>query len=44
MITPLGRCYDQQARRVGQPAAGSVVLALGAFVWFVIAWALGGAW
>jgi hypothetical protein len=44
MITPLGRCYDQLTRRVGQSVAGSVVLALGALVWFVIAWALGGAW
>jgi len=44
MISLLGRLYDRLARRVGQSVAGSVVLALGAVVWFVIAWALGGAW
>jgi hypothetical protein len=44
VIALLGRGYDRLARRVGQSAAGSVVLALGAVVWFVIAWALGGAW
>jgi hypothetical protein len=44
MITLLGRAYDRLARRVGHTSAGSVVLALGAVVWFVIAWALGGAW
>jgi hypothetical protein len=44
VIALLGRWYDRLARRIGQPAAGSVVLAQGALVWFVIAWALGDAW
>jgi hypothetical protein len=44
MIALLGRAYDQLAQRVGHTTAGAVVLAAGAFVWFLIAWALGGAW
>jgi hypothetical protein len=44
MIALLGRWYDRLAQRVGQTVAGAVVLVLGAVVWFVIAWALGGAW
>jgi hypothetical protein len=44
MIALLGRVYDRLARRVGHTSAGSIVLALGAVVWFLIAWALGGAW
>ena len=44
MIALLGRWYDRLAQRVGQTTAGAVVLAVGAVVWFVIAWALGGAW
>jgi len=44
MIGLLGSGYKRLARCVGQSAAGSMVLASGAVVWFVIAWALGGAW
>jgi hypothetical protein len=44
MIALLGRAYGRLARRVGHTTAGSLVLASGAAVWFVIAWALGGAW
>jgi hypothetical protein len=44
MIALLGRWYDRLAQRVGQTTAGALVLAVGAVVWFVIAWALGGAW
>jgi hypothetical protein len=43
MISVLGRVYDRLARRVGHTSAGSIVLALGAVVWFLTAWALGGA-
>jgi hypothetical protein len=44
MIALPGRWYDPPAQRVGHTTAGAVVLALGAVVWFLIAWALGGAW
>jgi hypothetical protein len=44
MIALLGRVYDRFAQHVGHTTAGSVVLAVGAVVWFLIAWALGGAW
>jgi hypothetical protein len=44
VIGLLGRWYDRLAQRVGHTAAGAVVLAVGALVWFVIALALGGAW
>jgi hypothetical protein len=41
MITLLGRAYDRLARRVGQATAGSIILAVGAVVWFFIAWGTG---
>lgn len=44
MIALLGRWYDRLAQCLGQTIAGVVVLAVAAGVWFVIAWALGGAW
>ena len=44
MIALLGRWYNRLAQRVGQTTAGALILAVGAVVWFVIAWALGGAW
>ena len=44
MIALLGRWYGRLAERVGQTTAGALVLAVGGVVWFVIAWALGGAW
>lgn len=43
MIALLGRWYDRLAQRVGQTMAGALILAAGAVVWFVTAWALGGA-
>jgi hypothetical protein len=44
VIGLLGRVYDRFAQRVGHTTAGSVVLGVGAVVWFLVAWALGGAW
>jgi hypothetical protein len=44
VIAVVGRVYDRLARRVGHTSAGSIVLAVGAVVLFLIAWALGGAW
>ena len=43
MIALLGRWYNRLAQRAGQTTAGALILAVGAVVWFVIAWALGGA-
>jgi hypothetical protein len=42
MIALLGRWYDRLAERVGQTAAGAVVLAVACVVSLVLAWALGG--
>ena len=41
MIALLGRWYDRLADRVGQKAAGSLVLAVACAVWLVLAWRLG---
>ena len=43
MIALLERWYDRLTRRVGQSAAGAIVLVLGCVVSLVLVWALGGA-
>ena len=42
MVALLGRWFDRLAQRVGYTIAGAIVLAVGAFVWFIIGWSLGG--
>ena len=42
MVALLGRWFERLAQRVGDTMAGVIVLAVAAFAWFIIGWALGG--